>query len=69
MEQEGQTHVEKVQTDGFRAHLWQMPHEDGTYHYEVEYLVDPLAEALPDNYMASYQRHLQLRKNFLNFGR
>jgi hypothetical protein len=28
--------------------------------------VDPLAEALPDNYMAGYQRHQQLRKAFSN---
>ena len=26
--------------------------------------MDPLAEALPDNYVASYQRHQQLRKAF-----
>ena len=57
MEQGGQTYVKKCQTEGFKAHLRIIPHEDGNYHYEVEYLVDPLAEALPDNYMASYQRH------------
>ena len=64
MEQGGQTYVERCQTQGFKAHLWRVPHKDETYHYEVEYLVDPLAEALPCNYMASYQRHLQLRKSF-----
>ena len=64
METGGQTYVERCQTEGFKAHLWRIPHQDGTYHYEVEYLVDPLAEALPDNYMASYQRHQQLRKAF-----
>ena len=57
MEKGGQTYVERCQTDGFKAHLWRIPHQDGIYHYEVEYLVDPLAQALPDNYMASYQRH------------
>ena len=65
METGGQTYVERCQTQGFKAHLWRIPHQDGTYHYEVDYLVDPLAEALPCNYMASYQRHLQLRKSFL----
>ena len=64
METGGQTYVERCQTESFKAHLWRIPHQDGTYHYEVEYLVDPLAEALPDNYMASYQRHQQLRKAF-----
>ena len=65
METGGQTYVERCQTQSFKAHLWRIPHQDGTYHYEVDYLVDPLAEALPCNYMASYQRHRQLRKSFL----
>ena len=47
METGGQTYVEKCQTDGFRAHLWRRPHQDGTYHYEVEYLVDPIALSSP----------------------
>ena len=51
MEQGGQKYVERCQTEGFRAHLWRKPHQDGTYHYEVEYLVDPivLSSPLPDN--------------------
>ena len=66
METGGQTYVEKCQTDGFRAHLWRRPHQDGTYHYEVEYLIDPIALSSPlqDNYMQSYQRHKQLRLNY-----
>ena len=64
MEQGGQTFVEKCQTEGFKAHLWRIPHEDGTYHYEVDYIVDPQADTLPDNYMPSYQTHLALRKAF-----
>ena len=64
MEQLGQTFVEKCQTQGFKAHLWRIPHADGNYHYEVEYVVDPQADTQPDNYMASYQRHLALKKAF-----
>ena len=66
METGGQTYVEKCQTDGFRAHLWRKSHQDGTYHYEVEYLVDPIALSSPlqDNYMQSYHRHKQLRLNY-----
>ena len=56
MEQGGKTFVEKCQTEGFKAHIWRIPHADGNYHYEVEYIVDPQADPLPDNYMASYQR-------------
>ena len=41
MEQGGQKYVLRCQTEGFRAHLWRIPKEDGHYHYEVEYLVDP----------------------------
>ena len=43
-------------------HLWRIQHADGGYHYEVDYIVDPQADLLPDNYMASNQRHLALRK-------
>ena len=43
METGGQTYVERCQTEGFKAHLWRIPHQDVTYHYKVEYLVDPLA--------------------------
>ena len=64
MEQGAQTYVERCQTEGFRAHLWKIPHEDGHYHYEVEYLIDPQASPLEDNYMASYQSHQSLRKAF-----
>ena len=64
MEQGGQTYVERCQTEGFKAHLWIIPHEDRHYHYEVEYLVDPQASPLEDNYMASYQRHQFPRKAF-----
>ena len=66
METGGQTYVEKCQTDSFRAHLWRRPHQDGTYHYEVEYLIDPIALSSPleDNYMQSYHRHKQLRMNY-----
>ena len=64
METGGQTYVERCQAEGFRAHLWRIPHGDGHYHYEVEYLVDPQASPLEDNYMASYQRHQSLRKAF-----
>lgn len=67
MESGGQTYVERCQADGFRDHLWRIPHEDGCYHYEVEYLVDPQASPLEDNYMASYQRHQSLRKAFSVF--
>ena len=56
--------MEKCQTEGFKAHLWRIPHEDKNYHYEVDYIVDPQADPLPDNYMASYQRHQSLRKAF-----
>ena len=64
MESGGQTYIERWQADGFRDHLWKIPHEDGRYHYEVEYLVDPQADPLEDNYLASYQRHQSLRKAF-----
>ena len=64
MESGSQTYIEKCQADGFREHLWKIPNEDGTYHYEVEYLVDPQADHLEDNYLASYQRHQSLRKAF-----
>ena len=65
MESGGQTFIEKCQTDGFKAHLWRIEHGDGTYHYEVEYLVDPQQTfPLPDNYMQSYQRHKQLRSSY-----
>ena len=65
MESGGQTFIEKCQTDGFRAHLWRIEHGDDTYHFEVEYLVDPQqASPLPDNYMQSYQRHKQLRSSY-----
>ena len=46
MESGGQTYVERCQADGFRDHLWRIPNEDGRYHYEVEYLVDPQASPL-----------------------
>ena len=59
MEQGGQTYVERCQTEGFEAHLWRIPHEDGHYH-----LVDPQASPLEDNFMASYQPHNSLRKAF-----
>ena len=36
----------------------------GGYHYEIEYIVDPTARSLPDDYMVSYQRHKQLRRSF-----
>jgi hypothetical protein len=62
MEQLGQTFVEKCQTQGFKAHLWRIPHADGNYHYKVDYTVDPQADTLPGNYMASYHRHQALRK-------
>ena len=64
MEEGGQTYVERSQTEAFKAHLWRIPNEDGGYHYQIEYIVDPQANPLPDNYMVSYQRHLQLRKAF-----
>ena len=64
MESGGQTYVENCQADRFRDHLWRIPHEDGCYYYEVEYLVDPQASPLEDNYMASYQRHQSPRKAF-----
>ena len=35
MESGGQTYIEKCQAEGFRDHLWKIPHEDGSYHYEV----------------------------------
>ena len=56
--------MERCQTEGFKSHLWRIPHEDGNYHYEVEYIVDPQGDPLPDTYMASYQRHKSLRKAF-----
>ena len=46
------------------AHLWRISNEDGGYQYQIDYIVDPKANPLPDNYMVSYQRHLQLRKAF-----
>ena len=55
MEEGGQTFVEKCQPEGFKAHLRRIPHAVGKYHYEVDYIVDPQADLLPDNYMASYQ--------------
>ena len=65
MESGGQTFIEKCQTDGFRAHLWRIEHGDDTYHFEVEYLVDPQQTSpLPDNYIQSYQRHKQLRASY-----
>ena len=64
MEQGGQTYLERSQTEAFKAHLWRIPNENGGHHYEIEYVVDPQATLLPDNYMVSYQRHLQLRKAF-----
>ena len=63
MEHGGQTFVKRCQTEGFKAHLWRIPHEYGHYHYEVEYLVDPQTSPLEDNYMASYQRYQSLRKD------
>ena len=56
--------MEKSQTEAFKAHLWRVPNQKGGYHYEIEYIVDPTASPLPDNYMVSYQRHRQLRKSF-----
>ena len=64
MKEGGQTYVERSQTEAFRAHLWRISNEDGGYHYQIEYIVDPKANPLPDNYMVRYQRHLQLRKAF-----
>ena len=55
---------ERCQTEGFKVHLWRISHADGKYHYEGDYIVDPHADTLPDNYMASYQRHIALRKAF-----
>ena len=37
-------------------------HADRGYPNEFDYIVDLQADLLPDNYMASYQRHLALRK-------
>ena len=56
--------MEKSQTEAFKAHLWRVPNQKGGYHYEIEYIVDPTASSLPDNYMVSYQRHKQLRRSF-----
>ena len=56
--------MEKSQTETFKAHLWRVPNPKGGYHYEIEYIVDPQASPLPDNYVVSYQRHCQLRKSF-----
>jgi hypothetical protein len=67
METGNQTDAERCQDDGVRAHLWRLPHDDGRYHYEVEYLVDPHASPLEDNDMASSQRHQSLRKAFSVF--
>jgi hypothetical protein len=64
MESGGQTYMERWQADGFRDHLGKIPHEDGRYHYDLEYLVDPQAALLEDNDLASYQRHQSLRKAF-----
>ena len=64
MEEGGQTYMEKYQTEAFKAHLWRVPNQKGGYHYEIEYIVDPTASSLPDNYMVSYQRHKQLRRSF-----
>ena len=64
LEQGGQTFVERCQTKGFKSHFWRIPFADGGYPYEFDYIVDLQADLLPDNYMASYQRHLALRKAF-----
>ena len=36
MEQGGQTCVEWCQTEGFKDHLWRIPHADGGHHFEVD---------------------------------
>ena len=61
MEEGGQTYVERSQTEAFKAHLWRVPNQKGNYHYEIEYIVDPTANSLPDNYMVNYQEEFTAR--------
>ena len=64
LEQGGQTFIERMQTEAFKAHIWRIPNKEGGYQYRIEYIVDPQANPLPDNYQLSYMRHLTLRKAF-----
>ena len=63
----GQTFMEKMQTEAFKAHIWRIPNQErdaAKYRYRIKYISDPNALPLPDNYQISYMQHLSLRNAF-----
>ena len=67
METGGLTYLEQLQTEAFKAHIWRIPAKKGDvakYRYRIQYMRDPSALQLPDNYQISYQRHRNLRASY-----
>ena len=66
LETGGQTFLEKIQCDVFRAHIWRIPTEkgDAKFRLRIKYMLDLSALHLPANYQISYMRHLSLRAVF-----
>ena len=66
VEDGGKTFLEKKQLDCFKARIWRQPLEDDPtrYRYKINYIENPHALPLPNNYQASYMQHQSLRKTF-----
>ena len=63
----GQTFMERMRTEAFKAHNLSIPNQEGDvakYRYRIKYMQDPSALQLPNNYQISYMRHLSLRNAF-----
>ena len=60
--------MKNKQIDCCKTHIWRSYLEDDPtkYQYKINYIEDPNTLPLPENYQASYMRHISLRKSFSN---